>query len=263
MLVLWNKTSFRCLLLVAQLAMALPAKAIEADIPAGAIVEGSSKFQGLQPDYLVDFKAQEFDQLRHFSKEIAKKNIPIWEKVNAITQFIRKQLLPRGAYNDPEYLLLMKKYLAADAMVPLSAYVSCGAGVCRENAMIVHLALKEAGIENKFVYAKVQQTVFELGKKVSETIEDHAFNVVTIEGKKWIVDSYNENFHGFSYDQLLESNLNSQSRLKTLPGAVKNELIFRRIVHVNNFPKVIQYQSSPCEQAFRSLKGSGLDRKSD
>lgn len=201
------------------------------NLPSGSYVEGSSRFGGIQPDYYLDFESSEFAEIRKAAQELKAGNLDNWEKVKALNKIIRSNLLPNGAYNDPNYRSLLTDYREQGTDVPLSKYVCTQAGVCRENALILHYALKEAGVPNEFAYAKVQA----IGMGINKT-EDHAFIVFKHLNDKWIADSYNSWFNGYRLEDLLSEKgvgLDGQS----LPGAEKKD-VQRRIVNFNDYPRV-------------------------
>ncbi len=162
------------------------------------------------------------------------------EKIRQITSFVQQKVLPNGAYDDPGYLKVLEKYRNAGKDIPISAYIDCRAGVCRENALVMHYALKKAGVENLYVYAKVQLKIFRGKNVVRDATEDHAFTIVKIKGENFIVDSYNSNFHGFSFDQLQSPNLTPSTILRTASFAENNPDVFRRVIMINHYPVVFQ-----------------------
>lgn len=148
----------------------------------GGILEGSDRFGGMQPDYLLDWNSRRFHALRERARTIRTMPISLWEKVAKI-QFLINEALPDGRYRAPRYLDLMRNYRERGEAVPLSRYMEIGSGVCRENAIIQHFLLREAGIPNRYVYAKT-------------TLGDHAFNTIEWNGSDWIVDSYFRQLNG-------------------------------------------------------------------
>ena len=77
---------------------------------------------------------------------------PKWEAIGRIKEFIQRTL-PNRAYDDPKYLALLERYRNANRNIPIGAYVELGVGVCRENEMLTHLMVKDAGIVSRVVYA--------------------------------------------------------------------------------------------------------------
>ena len=161
------------------------------NIEDGAYVQGSSGNGGLQPDYYIDLKDSSIRQVLELATEMGRQPEAFWERVQKISDLVGLRVLKRGSYVDPEYLKLMETHRIQSQDVPLAAYVQCGAGVCRENGMLLHLALKAAGIPNNYVYADVSLT----WRKETRS-EGHGFTVVLHDGKNYVVDSYNSSFNG-------------------------------------------------------------------
>ena len=197
------------------------------DIPNGAIVEGSVNNGGIQPHYLIDSDSTVMKKFKKMANKIGRSSASLWEKIDQIKNLVHFEIIPNADYDDPNYLSLLEKYRKKNKPIPLSKYVSCSAGVCRENALLMHILLKEAGIENQHVYASVSQ----FGH-----VEDHAFVIVKDRGANWVVDPYNENFHGVRLKDLLspEGVTNNSPRA---PGTVFEDAI-RRVEKIHNFPKV-------------------------
>lgn len=216
------------------------------DIPNGSFVEGSSRFGGIQPDYYIDIHSPEFAPLLKKAGELRESNLPLWDKVNELSNTIREKVLPKRDYHDPSYRALLSETLSKKQDVPLSKYVNVGAGVCRENAFLLHLLLKEAGIPNKFVYAHVQ--VINNGIKRAE---DHAFTVVNYQNELWIADSYNRWFHGYKFSDVMSQNgIGPES--DALPTAMRAS-VRRKILKLNNYPKVWVPKNKRCMGLFGNL----------
>jgi hypothetical protein len=130
--------------------------------------------------------------------------------------------------------------------VPISEYAACRAGICRENAFLNHLALKEAGIPNQHVYAKTENF---FGRAKEGKIEDHGFDVFELDGKRWIADSYWAQFNGYELDELLRPDQPAIPVSKNrLPFAV-DRAGRRRIIEVNSFSRMwipIAGPAMPC-----------------
>lgn len=170
------------------------------NIEDGAYVQGSSSFGGLQPDYFIDLQDPSIKQVLVLSEEIGNQPDTFWNKVEKVSELVGLRTLKRKSYTDPGYLKIMESHRLQNQDIPLAAYIECGAGVCRENGMLLHLALKAARIPNNYVYADVSQSYREESKT-----EGHGFTVVFHEGKKYVVDSYNSNFNRTILDELLEA----------------------------------------------------------
>ncbi len=169
------------------------------NIENGAYVQGSSEFGGLQPDYIINFDDPALKEVLNLAKEIGLQSLPFWQKVNQVKKLVGERTLKSKSYTNRKYLALMKSYRNRSEDIPLSAYIEYGGGVCRENGMLLHLALKAAKIANNYVYARAGQQTD--GRIQSE---DHGFTVLSHEGKNWIIDSYNSNFDGVDFESLLK-----------------------------------------------------------
>jgi hypothetical protein len=225
-----------------------------ADIPDHSVVEGSLKTGGTQPDYIIDTNAPELQPLLKYARQIKSQKLDYWVKINKIIKFIYKKTLTKFDYNDKSYQDLIKSYKSASKDIPISRYASCSAGVCRENAILTHLALKEAGIPKKHVYAQIQRIS---KSEAVDVIEDHAFTVVEHKGKKWVVDSYYWGFNGYLLDDLLRPEGITKDSLKSPIAYVAPG--FRRIIKINSFPEIyvpkktpIELEKSNCSNLFKS-----------
>ncbi len=204
------------------------------DIADGSYIEGSWRQGGIQPDYIIDWESREFQKIRNFARRLKKRtDLSYWEKIDSINRYLSERVFPNFSYDAPDYLRLNKRHLKMKQDVPLSKYVACGSGVCREYALVVHLALKEAGIQNQHVYAKIHRASKSDGLGV---VEDHAFVVVKHQGKRWVVDPYYWGFNGFLLDDLLRpEGVTASSRAAPIatPGPD-----FRSILEINPFPRI-------------------------
>ncbi len=205
------------------------------DLNDGSYVQGSKSFGGIQPDYKIDLQdpdlmkfikqvksAAKFFYKIQFLKLMGKKDEARAKTIELVSALVR-QALPMGQYDASPYLAILKEHRLKDIDFSLGSYLRCGARVCRENALITHVALKAVGIENKFVYAHVQQGTH---------IEDHAIVIVQDGSGRWVVDPYNSNFHGRNFDDLLLENNRAVPRLAPF---AENTLNFARIIRVNAY----------------------------
>ena len=205
----------------------------------GAIVEGSVASGGLQPDYVIDVNEEPLKSLLTKAENIGKLETAYWDKVWMVVDLVQTDFFRYTNYKNPYYRRLLKKYRDLQKDVPLSEYVACKGGVCREHALALHFALKRAGIPNLHAYAKIQR-VNEAGG--NDVVEDHAFTVVKHEGVDWVVDAYYWGFNGFRLQDL------------TKPGGLTDKPLFapiaqagpghREILQINSFPKV--YNPNAC-----------------
>jgi hypothetical protein len=153
--------------------------------------------------------------------------------VGLVAELLRDDFFRYTDYHNPYYRRLLKKYRLTKKDVPLSEYGMCSAGVCREHALVLHFALKAAGIENKHGYAEIYRAS---NTDNYEIVEDHAFTVVKYQEVQWIVDAYYWGFNGFRLKDLLSKNgitENSPHAPIAAPGPGT-----RRIIKINDFPKV-------------------------
>lgn len=208
------------------------------DLYDGSYVQGSKSFGGIQPDYRIDLTDPD---LVKFIKQV-KRAITLSYKIQILNAIGKKEAartktielvsalvheaLPLGEYDSAPYLEVLKEHRLKDIDISLGSYLKCGAGVCRENALITHVTLKAVGIENKYVYAFVQQ---------GQQTEDHAFVVVQDQNGRWVVDPYNSNFHGQNFDDLLLESGHEKAVPRLKPFA-KTTATIVKIVRVNNYP---------------------------
>lgn len=218
------------------------------DVPEDSYVEGSSKFGGMQPDYHIDTASDEMKRVIDYGKRIGKSDMNIWDKIDRINKYIQKQF-PGVDYDDPDYVKTSATYKESNQNVPLSKYLICGAGVCREHALVTHFVLKAAGIEAYHVYAKVHQSS---NPGASDIFEDHAFNVVRHEGELWLVDPYNWNFNGYRLQDMM-SKKGITDKSKRAPFAISSS-DFRNIVEINSFPKIWAPKELAKDYAEKSVK---------
>lgn len=202
------------------------------DIADDAYVEGSLRTGGKQPDYKIDLKSKLMQKLLSEARIIGHETIDFWKKIERIVQLVKSEF-KYTSYNGRNYRSLMKSYRDKKQDVPLSKYLACNGGVCREHALVLHFALKAAGISNKHAYA----TIFRASPiGLWKITEDHAFVVVKFNNIDWIIDAYYTGFNGYRLDQLI-SKYGSLQELERSPIAVdRNEL--RKISHINNYPKI-------------------------
>lgn len=199
-------------------------------LPNNSVVEGSLRFGGLQPDYIIDRDHPDMKILIKVVKSMTSETDDFWTKVGVVTEFVKETILPKSDYDDADYLALLERYRSSGADIPLSEYVSCKAGVCRESALITHILLDEIGIENFHLYVHIQQYA-----RFVEP-EDHALIIVKHGDELWTVDSYNSNFNGFLLEDLLEGGADD-SNPRVAPIA-EEFFPYRKILKIYNFPRV-------------------------
>jgi hypothetical protein len=234
------KSVFNCLLILSSCSSFAQEALFLRDFNQGSTVEGSSRVGGLQPDYFLDTESKEFSAIWNYADQVGtNQKLTLVQKVELIVTKVRDVFSEHHSYNDPVYVELMKKYKESGQSIPLSKYVSCGAGVCRENALLLHFALKKAGIPNHFVYAKV---LIDYGSSAL-TPEDHAFVVFEFENERWIADSYYKQFNGYSFDEFMQYFDILRRPLKRLPFA-ETYTEPRTIVRLNRYPQVVSCRSA-------------------
>lgn len=185
------------------------------DIPDGAILEGSTTKGGIQPDYVLDIHTEAMQRFLENARKLGEPNEDSQVRAVRITRYVREQI-QYNKYKSRHYRSLLRQYRESGRNIPLSDYLVCSAGVCREHALLLHLALKAAGIPNKHAYAVVRH---------GDWIGDHAFTVVEINGRNRIFDAY---FHGF----------NNQDLEKLMARGVQKENRRYQVKKIHSFPRV-------------------------
>ena len=197
----------------------------------GSIVEGSVDHGGIQPNYVVDLNHPRLQSLLTDCRALNRPEVSFKDRVDGVVRFVQETLVD-GAYDAPAYLKLLAERRKQRANVTLGDYLAGGAGVCRENALLTHLGLLEAGCESEYLYANATQGTHR---------EDHAVAIVIDtagrqpDGEKYVVDSYNSNFHGFRLADLLRPG-GSQSTDKRLPSSQKPPSLFGCSLKVASYP---------------------------
>jgi len=203
------------------------------NIKDGAYVEGSVGNGGIQPDYYIDLQSEPLKSLMEQSRAIGEENLPFWDKVGMIVELVGQDFFKYNDYYNPYYRRMLKQYREAHKDIPLSEYGVCSAGVCREHALILHFALKAAGIKNKHAYAEIYRASNYDGYEIRE---DHAFTVVKYKGTQWVVDAYYPGFNGYRLKDLLsKEGITEYSPMAPVAVAKWGT---RRIVKINDFPKI-------------------------
>jgi hypothetical protein len=210
------------------------------DIPIGSIVEGSVDHGGIQPHYVIDYDDKAFTPLRSYAQSI-KGELDVSKKIEMLKTYITNNILVQKDYDAPAYVKLLAKYKKEGRNIPLSSYLKSKAGVCREHALVFHMALKDAGIKNTYLYARVFQ---------GNRFEDHATNIVNMNGEMKVYDIYNSNFHNQPLNALLrEGGTTSTSGTKI------------GIDVVNEYPAVFQISATEKKSKktfFNFLKASRI-----
>lgn len=203
------------------------------DIPDGSYVEGSYRQGGVQPDYHIDYSHPEIKRLLAHARKVAREEPSYWDRVRRLLDYIRSWHLPNRDYESPNYVKLNKKYKKKGADVSLGEYSACRSGVCRENALLLHVALKEAGVPNYHAYAQIRRA-----SKFHnyDLVEDHGFVVAEHSGKHYVLDSYYVGFNGYLLEDLMsKEGITPKSEM----APVAEEFVgYRKILKINQFPVV-------------------------
>lgn len=227
----------------------------------GDIVEGSVGHGGTQPDFLIDTESPAFRRLTEEAKKIASAREGVESKIAAIEELIRQRVLLDTEYTSPTLRALNQAYLSEGKPVPLSKFIQHNAGVCREYAMVTHFLLKAAGIPNRYAYVKIEKG-YENGRKV---VEDHAMNIIKVDGVEWIVDSKTDRFNGYRLSDAVRPEGLTSSSPKLSYAAGSNS--YRRIMQINPFPLVHRKggivpsaTGAGCGRSYSSFKKNSGDR---
>lgn len=224
-------------------------------LPEHCIVEGSFAHGGLQPDYLIspeDPKLmrlyEQVDALRQVQTRTRVLPMARWELVASIRQLVKRTLI-RGDYEDPVYRKLMRTFRNKNATeytpIPLGLYAERSVGVCRENAMLFSRLLTRAGVENRFLYAKI-------GYPADQGLEpeDHGFVIFEHDNDIWAVDSYFSEFDRQKLRDLLHPSLLRSTERET-PNQRLRRIPTTQIVQYLNYPIMTPIAASGAKQAAR------------
>lgn len=191
---------------------------LAADSP--AIVQGSlgktrgvGTTGGIQPDYWVS--PTDDPDLKEFLETVESRamQLPAGATTSDTLKLVHtllRERLPEKSPVAPQYLELLAHHRSQKLLVPLGKYLCIGAGVCREFALLTHLALKRLGLAARYAY---MQHIFQ-GR-----VEDHAINLLEIDGRTTVIDFYYDAYHLKPLQELLDS---------------------RTLLRINPYPKVWQ-----------------------
>ena len=115
----------------------------------GTIVEGSARFGGIQPDYIIDLEHPALKALLDEAQSWRGKSRV--EKIRRAQRLVKKTLA-NDSYDAPGYLALLETYRQKLEPISIGEYARCGAGVCRENAIIGQILLRAAGEDARYHY---------------------------------------------------------------------------------------------------------------
>ncbi|MDD0852030.1 hypothetical protein HBN50_02935 [Halobacteriovorax sp. GB3] len=203
------------------------------NIPNNSVVEGSLAYDGMQPNYIIDLDTPLLKQYLNEAKLIGEEESDFWTKISKISDLVSKKALRERDYDSPSYINLTRYYKDSELDIPLSEYIDCSVGVCREHALLIHLLLNSAGIKNKHTYAEIRRVN---NAEDYNIVENHGFVTVEHKGKTWVVDSYYKGFNGYLLNDLLSEN---GITIQSEKAPIAKELIdFRRIIKIHDYPKV-------------------------
>lgn len=146
------------------------------------IVEGSKAAGGTQTDFLVDYDDPDLrDRIVRPARELGRQGLDFWETVRRAQRLVNTAL-PINGYTDEAYQS-HNRAVYDRPFVSLGGYVRLGRGVCRENALLTVIALREAGIAARFAY-------FDTVSPQGTSDGDHAVALVEYDGTTFVVDSF-------------------------------------------------------------------------
>ena len=216
----------------------------------GDTLQGTYHVGGIQPDYKLDFDSPEVLDFINQARIAAHSKMNFWQKIASIQELVIESAFKYRNYSNPFYRGLLKGYRKDRERVPFSQFLKIKSGVCREYAIALHIALRAAGIENEFAYAKITRDV-EMDSGIYKITEDHAFNVVKYRGQLWMVDSYYGGFNGFLLHDALS--LNGLSEHSSKAPIANTSHIARRIVSINSYPYIYRPESISSNTSCKSL----------
>jgi hypothetical protein len=170
----------------------------------GSVIEGSDHIGGIQVPYVIDMQHPALQPLFKTARSIgADPDLNVWDKIETLQAMVHAVLVD-GSYDGPEYVKMLSDMRRLGHNVSIGDYVEKHCGVCRENAILTHLLLQEAGIDSLYFYGKAKAHYPD--GDLQE--EDHAINLIKQDDKLWIVDSYNRNFNGRALKDVARGILN-------------------------------------------------------
>ncbi len=195
------------------------------ELEPGSIIEGSTNYGGIQPDYVLDTWSPQWRPLLDYAREVGRSTETYWGKIDLLLDYVSNRVLPGFDYNNTAYRRLAEEYRLRNENVPLSRYIGIKAGVCRESAFFMHVMLKTAGIANKLTYVRIES---------SERVEDHTFLVVRRDGEDWVIDSYMENYNGHRLKDLLKP---GGPQINDPVAPMRPSRRYRRVLGISEYPK--------------------------
>jgi hypothetical protein len=171
-------------------------KKLPAEITDGSLIEGSARQGGVQPDYRISLQGPRIKAFLKAAAQIREQGLSVPDTIAAVNQLTRSRL-SRTSYTGWSYLRLVNRFKSKKMPIDLESYFDSKCGVCRENALVNHFALKAAGLAPQFSYVRISRT--ESGRSI---VEDHAINLVKIDGESFVVDAYFLPFNGHKLSDL-------------------------------------------------------------
>ena len=113
--------------------------------------------------------------------------------------------------------------------ISLGEYLKNGVGVCREYALLTHLALLRMGVDSRFAYVKAITGNLE---------QDHGIVLIKHKGELWLVDSYFTWLNGFRLKDLRKRGGANESDPRLVYGKITPDDVSMRIVKIHSFPLV-------------------------
>jgi hypothetical protein len=162
----------------------------------GSLVEGSIDRRGIQPHYVVDLFEPRITTFLSAARALRKSVPDFHARCDAVRALVSRSMRVKG-YSADVYLGMLGRARQRRHNVTLGEYLRISAGVCREHALLAHLALREAGIHTRYLYVRAVNPE-------GQDVEDHAI-ALAFDGAEartddlsnaWIVDAYNPMFHG-------------------------------------------------------------------
>ena len=184
----------------------------------GSYIEGSKEFGGRTPDFLIDWNAKEFSELKKFCQKVKLEKKDPMTAVREIRRYLNQHIFIHDASTET-YTSIIASH-KKDNLALLSEFMRSKSGSCRENAYILHLALKEAGVMNKLAYIKIPMII--------SNSNDHAI-IVYRQGGVWrSVDAASDAYNDSPLDTLLSQGKISQLNLFPQVWLPKqNEFLFK------------------------------------
>jgi len=201
------------------------------ELEPGMYIEGSRYHGGSQPDYYIDLNTPNVKWILDQAKTIGQSEKDPWQKIKHIDALLNSRLGDKDPKN-VSYLQYINDKSQNDQSITLEEYLSRNFAVCREHAILAHFALKAAGFSPQHVY--VTQTL-------GSVLEDHAFNLVKIKGRTYIVDTYEKYLHGSELSEARQGITTTK---------------FARLEKINSYPRYYFPRKRLCSKIFQT--GSGL-----